>query len=104
MALILVDYPRQARLKILGRVEILEGEQAKPWVDRLRTPGYKAVVERVFVIRVEALDWNCQQHITPRYTEEQIQEALRPMEERMRLLEQENERLRDEVARVNVTG
>src|SRR5882757_7955567 len=31
VALILLDYPRQLRLKILGRVEILEGEQAIDW-------------------------------------------------------------------------
>jgi predicted pyridoxine 5'-phosphate oxidase superfamily flavin-nucleotide-binding protein len=102
VALILVDYPRQARLKILGRAEILEGEQAEEWIARVRDPGYKAVVERVFVIRVEAFDWNCQQHITPRFTAEQIQAALAPMEERMRLLEQDNERLRGELARGGV--
>jgi hypothetical protein len=31
VALIFVDYPRQLRLKILGRVEIFEGEKAKDW-------------------------------------------------------------------------
>jgi predicted pyridoxine 5'-phosphate oxidase superfamily flavin-nucleotide-binding protein len=97
VALILVDYPRQARLKILGHVEIFEGDQAKEWVKKLRDPDYKAVVERVFVIRVEALDWNCQQHITPRFTEEQIRTALEPIEERIHALEQENERLRLEL-------
>ena len=29
VAIIMVDYPRQARLKILGRVEILEGERQR---------------------------------------------------------------------------
>jgi predicted pyridoxine 5'-phosphate oxidase superfamily flavin-nucleotide-binding protein len=94
VAIILVDYPAQARLKILGRVEILEGEPAQPWLDRVRIPGYKAVIERVFVVRVEAFDWNCPQHITPRFTAEEIQEAVRPLEERLRLLERENAALR----------
>jgi uncharacterized protein len=76
VALIMVDYPQQARLKILGRAEILEGEKATEWIERLRDPGYKAVIERVFVIRVEAFDWNCPQHITPRFTEEEIRDAL----------------------------
>lgn len=98
VALILVDYPHQARLKILGRVSILEGPSAKEWIDKLREPGYDAAIERVFVIHVEALDWNCQQHITPRYTEDQIRQALRPMEERMQQLEEENETLRRQVA------
>jgi uncharacterized protein len=99
VALILVDYPQQARLKILGRVQVLEGEAAQGWVGRLQDSDYKAVVERVYLIRVEAFDWNCQQHITPRFTEEQIQEALGPLEKRMTELEDENEKLRRELAR-----
>ena len=35
IALILVDYPRQARLKILGRAEIFEGAAAREWIERL---------------------------------------------------------------------
>lgn len=98
VALILVDYPRQARLKILGRVKILDRDDAKDWTERLRNPGYKAVVERVFVIHVEAFDWNCQQHITPRFTEEQIRQALTPFEEKMRALELQNSHLKAQLA------
>ena len=94
VAIIMVDYPAQARLKILGRVEVLEGEPAQAWTDRVRMPGYKAVIERVFVIHVEAFDWNCPQHITPRYTAEEIQDVVRPMEERLHALERENAVLR----------
>lgn len=100
VALIFVDYPRQARLKMIGHVTIAEGAEAKEWLDKTRDPDYDAVVERVFVIHVEALDWNCQQHITPRFTEEQIRGALAPIEEQMRALEQENERLQAEIARL----
>jgi uncharacterized protein len=95
VALILVDYPRQARLKILGRVKIIEGVEAEEWIERLRQPVYDAVIERVFVIRVEASDWNCQQHITPRFTEEQIRSALEPIEKRVEALERENRELRN---------
>jgi uncharacterized protein len=101
VALIFVDYPRQLRLKILGRVEIFEGEQAKDWITKVRDPEYKAVVERVYVIRVEALDWNCQQHIIPRYTAEEVREALVPAEKRMQELEDENEKLREELTQVS---
>ncbi len=100
VALILVDYPRQARLKFLGHVKIVEGAEAKEWLVKVREPGYDAVVERVFVIHVDAFDWNCQQHITPRFTEEQIRAALAPAEERTHRLEQENERLQGELARL----
>jgi uncharacterized protein len=100
VALILVDYPRQARLKILGHVRILEGADAKEWIGKVRDPSYDAVVERVFVIHVEAFDWNCQQHITPRFTEEQIRDALSPVERRMQALEQENAKLKEEITRL----
>jgi uncharacterized protein len=98
MSMILVDYPQQARLKIIGRAEIFEGESAKPWLDRVRDPGYKATIERVFVIHLDAFDWNCPQHITPRFTAEEIQAAVAPLEEQMRQLMRENERLRKLVA------
>ena len=103
MALFLVDYPGQSRLKILGRAEILEGDGASEWLERVRDAAYEAVVERIFMIRVEAFDWNCPQHITPRYTEAQIREALAPVEARLRELEQDNARLREELARRAVT-
>jgi predicted pyridoxine 5'-phosphate oxidase superfamily flavin-nucleotide-binding protein len=95
VALIMVDYPAQARLKILGRVDVLEGEPARAWMDRVRLSGYKAVIERVFVIHVEAFDWNCPQHITPRYTADEIEDVVRALEERLHALERENAALRD---------
>jgi uncharacterized protein len=49
------------------------------------------------VIRVEAFDWNCPQHITPRFTAGQIKKALEPIEMRMRQLEQDNQALRTEL-------
>lgn len=102
VALIMVDYPRQLRLKILGRVEIFEGEQShiKDWIEKVRDPAHKAFVERVYVIRIEAFDWNCQQHIIPRYTEDEIRDAVAPAENRMRELQQENEKLRKELSQL----
>lgn len=92
VALIMVDYPGQARLKILGRAEIFEGDGE--WTKRLRMAGDATPIERAYVIRVEAFDWNCPQHITPRFTEEQIREVLAPFERRQEELERENKALR----------
>lgn len=100
VALIFVDYPKQLRLKILGRVEIFEGESAKDWIKKVRDPGYEATIERVFVIRVEAFDWNCPQHIVPRYTQDEIQDMLGPAEKKMEELQNENEKLTKEIARL----
>ena len=98
VALIFVDYPRQARLKMLGRLEILEGEKASQWLEKVRHPEYKAAVDSVYVIHVEAFDWNCPQHITPRFTADQIQNAIAPIEKRMQELQSENQKLREQLA------
>jgi len=94
----MVDYPRQARLKILGRAEILDGDKASGWLDRVRMPEEKTEIERVYVIHVEAYDWNCPQHITPRYSVEELREGMKDVEKRLQALEQENAALRKELA------
>lgn len=98
VALIMVDYPRQARLKILGRVKIFESDQATDWLAQVDVPGEKTPIERVYVIDVEAYDWNCPQHITPRYSVEELRDGMKDVEKRMHRLEQENEKLRQELA------
>ncbi|HEY0785442.1 MAG TPA: pyridoxamine 5'-phosphate oxidase family protein [Acidobacteriaceae bacterium] len=103
VAIIMVDYPRQARLKILAHTEILEAEKAEPWLDRVRVPGYKATVERVFLLHIAAWDWNCPQHITPRYTAEEIRTPVLAMEQRVQSLEQENTLLRQKIAALETT-
>jgi predicted pyridoxine 5'-phosphate oxidase superfamily flavin-nucleotide-binding protein len=100
VAIIMIDYPRQARLKILGRIETLEGEKAEGWLDKVRMPAEKTPVERVFVIHVDAYDWNCPQHITPRYTVEELRDGMKDVEKRMHALEQENDSLRKQLAAV----
>jgi hypothetical protein len=98
VALILMDYPSQSRLKILGRAEIVqpdsEPERFLQLMKRVRDPEYKAQIESVMVIHVEAYDWNCQQHIVPRYTVEQVQRGIAPLEKRIEELEQENASLK----------
>ena len=63
VSLFLMDYPHKTRLKILGHARVVAGNAHSELV----TPGYKAKVERAIIITVEAFDWNCQQHITPRF-------------------------------------
>jgi predicted pyridoxine 5'-phosphate oxidase superfamily flavin-nucleotide-binding protein len=70
VSLILVDYPNRRRLKILGRMrveaaaDVPAGDLAAVGLD-----DYRALIERVVYIDIAAFDWNCPQHITPRYTE-----------------------------------
>jgi predicted pyridoxine 5'-phosphate oxidase superfamily flavin-nucleotide-binding protein len=96
VALFFMDYRRQSRLKILGHAKVYEGhEEARSLIERLRVPGEKTPPERAMLIHVEAFDWNCPQHITPRYTESELAEILTPMRKRLEELERENRRLRN---------
>jgi predicted pyridoxine 5'-phosphate oxidase superfamily flavin-nucleotide-binding protein len=87
VSLILVDYPNRRRLKILGRARIAEPDGEPETVARLEVPGYRAKVERGIVVAVEAFDWNCPQHITPRYTAAEVAEAVAPLRARVAELE-----------------
>lgn len=98
IALFLMDYPSRTRLKILGRASVYEGEEAKSYFEQLAASDVRRLAERVIIIRVEAFDWNCQQHITPRYTEDQVVEVMAPVRKRLAELEEENSRLRQELA------
>jgi uncharacterized protein len=99
VALFLMDYPSQTRLKILGRAELREAAADPELVKRLTVPGYQATVERAVLIHVAAFDWNCQQHITPRWTREEIAEAMAPVHRRVTELETENAVLRQQLER-----
>ena len=102
VALFLMDYANQSRLKILGRVKIHEGNaEALKLIESLRMPGVKSPVERALLIHVEAFDWNCPQHITPRFTEKELATMLAPMQNRLQYLEAENKRLREAAAKQN---
>lgn len=92
--LFLMDYARRARLKMYVHVEVTALD-TDPTLTRLVTvPSYKAKIERIFRMRLENYDWNCPQHITPRFTEQEIAEAIRPLRERLELLESVNNELR----------
>ncbi|HEX4874962.1 MAG TPA: pyridoxamine 5'-phosphate oxidase family protein, partial [Sphingorhabdus sp.] len=72
VSLFLMDYPNRRRLKILGTARIVELDDDVALVTALMTPEYSATPERAFVIDVVGFDWNCPQHITPRFTEAEI--------------------------------
>jgi len=87
VSLFLMDYPNRARLKILGRARIVDGND-KETLERLSMPEYKAQVERGILISIEAFDWNCPQHITPRFTLADIEEGTAPLRQRIVELEE----------------
>lgn len=87
VSLFLMDYPNRARLKILGRARIVDGND-KATLELLSMPEYKAQVERGVLISIEAFDWNCPQHITPRFTLADIEEGTAPLRQRIVELEE----------------
>ena len=96
VSLFFMDYPNRTRLKMLGRVELIDIEDTES-LARLEVDNYRARVERGFLIHVEAFDWNCPQHITPRYSETEV-------EKMMALLAEENQRLNAELENLKSNG
>jgi uncharacterized protein len=76
VALFLMDYPHQARLKIIGHARLVELGEDPVLEAKLQQPADPAKIERIFVISVVAYDWNCSQHITPRFTEEEFARGI----------------------------
>jgi predicted pyridoxine 5'-phosphate oxidase superfamily flavin-nucleotide-binding protein len=99
VALFFMDYPNQTRLKILGRVEVHEHDSEAPaLIESFRPVDKSDVIERVILIHVEGFDWNCPQHITPRYTMEELEDVLAPVRDKLEKLEAENATLRKKIS------
>lgn len=85
VAMIFVDYPNRRRLKLLGHIRVV-GKDEPELLSSLKVEGYRALVERGFLITVKAFDWNCPQHITPRFTQSQVDGLMEPLVEEIREL------------------
>jgi predicted pyridoxine 5'-phosphate oxidase superfamily flavin-nucleotide-binding protein len=87
ICLFLMDYPRRRRLKIWGRARVVHEADNPELIAAVADTEYQAQLERAIVINVEAFDWNCSQHITPRFTASDIRAQIE-------LLVAENENLK----------
>ena len=85
--LFLMDYAHRRRLKIWGRARIIDDNPEL--LEALSDPDYKAEKARVFLIEVEAFDWNCPQHIPIRYSEAEVAQIKAPLEARIQDLEKQ---------------
>lgn len=86
VSLFFMDYPNRARLKLLGRGRMTQEPDV---LTQLSLPAYDAKIERAFLIDVAAFDWNCPQHITPRFTADDVETAVAPLQARISALESE---------------
>ena len=87
VALFLMDYPQKTRLKILGHARVEDARQHPELVPKLAEPDVQRQVERLFFIDVVSFDWNCPQHIMPRYTADEIKAIVAPLQQRIAELE-----------------
>jgi uncharacterized protein len=94
VSLFLMDYPNRRRLKLLGKARIVTADEDAAIVASLMPDGYKAAPERAYIIDVIGFDWNCPQHITPRFTETEIAAAIQPLTAELNQLRAEVESLR----------
>jgi predicted pyridoxine 5'-phosphate oxidase superfamily flavin-nucleotide-binding protein len=97
VSLFLMDYAHQRRLKIFGRMQVVDARADPKLAKKVAVPDYAGRVERAMLITVVAFDWNCPQHITPRFTEAEIRDALAPVYDELAILRAENDRLKREL-------
>ena len=72
VALILLDFAHRVRLKIWATATVEDAADNPELAKALSNPDYHAQVERIITLTVEAYDWNCPQHIKPRFTAEEV--------------------------------
>jgi len=96
VSLILMDYARQARLKIYAEVETVDFKDRPDLVDLIIPEGHESITERIVLLHVIAFDWNCPKYITPRYTIEEINDMFMPLQEHIKELKSEISRLKNE--------
>lgn len=103
VAIFLMDYPRRRRMKLYARIEARNLAADPELATTLELADYCSVPERLFLLRLEAFDWNCPQHITPRFTETEIAAASAPLHARLAELESENAALRKALAEKDIS-
>ncbi|WP_412551646.1 pyridoxamine 5'-phosphate oxidase family protein [Shimia sp. MIT910701] len=87
VSLFFMDYPNRTRLKLLGRVRVIAPEEEALLARLSPDAGYRARVERGFEITLVGFDWNCPQHITPRYSQAEVEGEFLRLQNRIRELE-----------------
>ncbi|MFN0015223.1 MAG: pyridoxamine 5'-phosphate oxidase family protein [Saprospiraceae bacterium] len=102
VALIMVSYPQRARLKIYAKARIVALADDPSLFDKIDPADYPHRPERMLVLDVQAFDWNCPQHITPRYTVADIELAFASQKAYLANLETENLALKTELAKTKL--
>lgn len=78
VCLFLMDYAHRRRLKVLGHARVVEARKRPDLVAELPASP-QASVERVVTVEVVSFDWNCPQHITPRFSAAEVAAVVDPL-------------------------
>jgi predicted pyridoxine 5'-phosphate oxidase superfamily flavin-nucleotide-binding protein len=97
--LFLMDYANQQRIKLWGTARVIENDPVL--LETLRDPEYPGKVERAILFTVDAWDVNCQQHIHPRFSQRQITPVIEQLQQRIKELESQVDRLKSKSAELN---
>jgi predicted pyridoxine 5'-phosphate oxidase superfamily flavin-nucleotide-binding protein len=92
VCLFLIDYAQPARVKVWGHASVVDNDEAL--LGLVADPSYRARVERVILIEIDAWDINCRQHIPRKIAAEEVARAIEDLELRIRALEAENAALK----------
>lgn len=99
VALFMVDYPRRKRLKLLAHMKVHPLDTNPELAERIIDTDYLGEPERLMTLSLESYDWNCPQHIIPRFTKEMVDLAAEPLQEEIARLTAENKALKENAAR-----
>lgn len=90
--LFLIDYDLRQRVKLWGRVLVVEGD--RDLIARLSPPDYRARIERAMLFTVETWDVNCPQHIPHLVEPEPLRAAIAERDLKIAALERDIEELK----------
>ena len=94
VSLFFIDYMNHARLKLQAKATLKRASEADPDLVA-RVSSAEAPAERILVVDVVAIDWNCPKYIPTLYPEDALREIVGPQIAR---LQAENEALKSELA------
>lgn len=97
VCLFLMDYPRRRRMKLYAEAEVLAEADEPALAELTRALDNRRKVERIVRLHLQAFDWNCPQHITPRFSEQELAPAWAQLQRQLAALQAENAELRQQL-------
>ena len=81
----LMDFANRRRIKMWGTATVVEDDEGLR--AKLSDADYAGAPQRAFLFRIRAWDVNCPRHLVPRFTADEVESTLQPLQQRIRELE-----------------